>query len=292
MPTFANGETNTAVRTKINDAIEYVDELIDAGGLEAVEDAAARAEAAADRIDLGDFDADVAQVAADAAQTALDVIATDEARDAAVLAGAAVGSYPSTVTGLAGTTNGEYFWVAASGFLTLYLNSAGTAVSQSVSLLTGDSFGALYLPAHMFSPISNASTDIVIKQDRRLPYWTLPKASDVFLGIALALPAHWNTMTCEFQIISVASASGNVSLGCETDDWVTGDDLNVSPTGGATVIGAMATGTNFATLLTTSAFACDATKMRTMRIRRNRSSGSDTYASDIGLIGITLRRVS
>lgn len=62
------------------------------------------------------------QQAIEAGQTAQEVL------DAILAAGLSVGVFPSLATGLAGTTDGEYFWVGNAGTVTLYLNDSGSGV--------------------------------------------------------------------------------------------------------------------------------------------------------------------
>lgn len=87
-----------------------------------------------------------AQAAAAAAQAAA---------DAAMAAAIAEGVYPDTTAGLAGTSSGDFFWVATGGEVTLYENDGGSAVELS-SLATAADLAAVEA---QIVPIVNGAID-------------------------------------------------------------------------------------------------------------------------------------
>jgi len=109
-------------------------------GLDAAATAADRVQTGADRVATGAdrTSALASEVNALASKTAagLSEVAAASSASTAQVAAATVGRYTSTAAGLAATTSGQTFWVYMSGGaqMDLYLNNAGSAVSQSFSM--------------------------------------------------------------------------------------------------------------------------------------------------------------
>lgn len=99
-------------------------------------------------------DADATQTAADRVQTGLDA-----AYAAAVLADISLAHdiYATKSEGIAATSSGQYFYVkqASDGSADLYLNSAGTAVSQNITQKLGESASAV-------NAVQLASSSVVV----------------------------------------------------------------------------------------------------------------------------------
>lgn len=221
---------------------------------------------------------------ASAAQTA-----AEAAQDAAETASLAAGAYPSTAAGLAATSSGEYFWAASGGILTLYLNSTGSAVSQSITLLAGDAFDTLWIPAVQMSELFNNGATFSIATSR-LPVWLLDPDTISYLGFPIRFPAHWTAFTCDFVYVNTTASSGDVSLGVNIDEWAIGETINTSPSGASITDTPSSTAwiSNIATI--SGSISVDPTKYCSVRISRNATSGADTLTNDIGLIGVNFRK--
>ena len=247
-----------------------------------------------DPVETGQFSAlhHAAKAADSATLASASETAAEAAQDAAETASLAAGAYPTTAAGLAATVNGEYFWAESGGILTLYLNNSGVAASQSITLLAGDSFDTIFIPAIQLSQVFGTEATFDPDASNRLPMWLMPTAVVSYLGCPIRLPAHWNTFLCDFIYVNVSSSSGDVSMTCGIHEWAIGETINATPTGAAIVDTPSTTAwiSNIATL--SGALACDPAKYMTIRLSRNGTSGSDTLANDIGLIGINLRRAS
>ncbi len=252
--------------------------------LAALSAAVASAEAAAGVAEAAEANAEGFAVSAEAA--AAD---SEAARDTAQSASLAVGTFDDTTAFLAGSSDGDFGWVVTGDFLTWYKNVAGTATAQTETMALGDQFEVVRIPASMLAPVSNVALSLQI--DRRVPYWKLPKASTVYLGIVTRVPAHWSTFSVQFELLSIASDTGDASLSAGRHEWVEGDSVDVFPAGLA-VAATMPTANNITKFALTGALSVDPSKRMSVRISRNNGSGSDTYASDIGLIGINLVKVS
>jgi hypothetical protein len=91
--------------------------------------------------------AETAQTAAETAQTAAETAqaGAEAARDAAVVAVSGIGIYASTAAGIAGTVDGEYFYVlnTGAGTLTLYENVTESATARGSSVYFSQSDAAL-----------------------------------------------------------------------------------------------------------------------------------------------------
>jgi hypothetical protein len=245
-------------------------------------------------VETGQFSAlhHAAKAAGSATLAAASETAAEAAQSAAETASLAAGAYPTTAAGLAATSNGEYFWAESGGILTLYLNDGGSASSQSITLLAGDAFDTIFIPAIQLSQVLGTDATFDPDASSRLPMWLMPTAVVSYLGCPIRLPAHWNTFLCDFIYVNTSSSSGDVSLTCSVDEWAIGETINTTPTGAAVIdtVSSTAWISNIATL--SGALACDPSKYMTIRIARNGTSGSDTLANSIGLIGINFRRAS
>lgn len=230
-----------------------------------------------------------AKSAASATTASAAQVASEAAQDAAETASLAAGAYPTTAAGLSATVNGQYFWAESGGILTLYLNNAGSAVSQNITLLAGDSFDTIWVPAIQMSQLFNDGATFSVATSR-LPVWLLDAETVSYLGFPIRFPAHWSTFTCDFVYINTSSSSGDVSLSAVIDEWAIGATINTTPTGAAIVDTPSSTAwiSNIATL--SGSLNCDPAKYCSVRISRNATSGSDTLANDIGIIGINLRK--
>ncbi|WWA79510.1 hypothetical protein Kintu_gp18 [Xanthomonas phage Kintu] len=201
-------------------------------------------------------------------------------------------TFPTTSTFLAGTQYGDYGWVVLSPtVLALYRNNAGVAFDEGVRSYIGNGSESIQIPAEMLRAVSGAS-QVAMGFDRRVPYLQLPKSNDLFFGITLALPADWSSFAATFEVLSLASSAGNVSIGCTRYEYSSGESIDVSPTGQSAVF-AMPTANNIVTYATHGiAIPCTPGKRSAFRFSRNRSSGSDTYSQPIGLLSVTLEKRS
>jgi type II secretory pathway pseudopilin PulG len=244
-----------------------------------------------DPVETGQFSAlhHAAKAAASASTASAAEAAAEAAQDAAETASLAAGAYPTTAAGLAATSNGDYFWAESGGVLTLYLNDGGSATSQSITLLAGDAFDTIWIPAIQMSELFNDGATLSIATNR-LPVWLLDPDTVSYLGFPIRFPAHWSAFTCDFVYVNTTASSGDVSLGVNIDEWAIGETINTSPSGASITDTPSSTAwiSNIATI--SGSINVDSTKYCSVRISRNATSGSDTLTNDIGLIGINLRK--
>lgn len=244
-----------------------------------------------DPVETGQFSAlhHATKAAASASIASAAETAAEAAQDAAETASLASGAYPDTNAGLAATSNGDYFWAESGGVLTLYLNDGGSATSQSITLLAGDAFDTIWIPAIQMSELFNDGATLSIATNR-LPVWLLDPDTVSYLGFPIRFPAHWSAFTCDFVYVNTTASSGDVSLGVNIDEWAIGETINSAPSG-ASITDTPSTSAWISNIATISgSINIDPTKYCSVRISRNATSGADTLTNDIGLIGINLRK--
>jgi hypothetical protein len=148
----------------------------------------------------------------------------------------------------------------------------------------------VWFGAERIAPISGATSPLSAAIGV-WPAWGFVDSAEVARGVTLWMPDHWTTYSIDIYWRGLAATSGDVQWRTYRQSVDPGDTLTFGTFSTGVVAAA---GSQHQLVLTTlaSGLAVVSGKLTRVAIARQGAESADTYAGEVGLVGVMLRKAS